>query len=147
MAAEECLSNQKMVEKPTMESRTRATMRTVSEIGFRSSPAFCWWPPIKNTKVAHSKKEHFASATKQKQISPTCYAMTMITSDGSVFSKLSVLEFHQFLLIPRQSKSKKLSKLKGFFAQIQDSSKLKDVSAKLKVLKIVLCRKFGKKAC
>ena len=50
MAAEECLSNQKMVEKPTMESRTRATMRTVSEIGFRSSPAFCWWPHIKNTR-------------------------------------------------------------------------------------------------
>ena len=24
----------------------KATMRTVSEIGFRSSPAFCWWPPI-----------------------------------------------------------------------------------------------------
>ena len=85
MAAEECLSNQKMVEKPTMESRTtKATMRTVSEIGFRSSPAFCWWPPIKNTKVAHSKKEHFASATKQKQISPTRYAMTMITSDNLI---------------------------------------------------------------
>ena len=114
MAAEEFLSNQKMVEKPTMESRTKATMVTVSEIGFRSSPAFCRWPPIKNTKVAHSKKEHFASATKQKQISPTHYAMTMITSDGSVFCKLFALLFHQFLLIPRQSKSKKLSKLKSF---------------------------------
>ena len=119
MAAEECLSNQKMVEKPTMESRTRATMRTVSEIGFRSSPAFCWWPHIKNTKVAHSKKEHFASATKQKQISPTRYAMTMITSDGSVFCKLFALLFHQFLLIPRQSKSKKLSKLKVFLPKFK----------------------------
>ena len=107
MAAEECLSNQKMVEKPTMESRIKATMRTVSEIGFRSSPAFCWWPPIKNTKVAHSKKEHFASATKQKQISPARYAMTMITSDGSVFCKLFALLLHQLLLIPKQSKSKK----------------------------------------
>ena len=72
--------------------------------------------------------------------------MTMITSDGSVFCKLFALLFHQFLLIPRQSKSKKLSKLKGVFAQIQDSSKLKDVSAKLKVLKIVLSCKFGKKS-
>ena len=83
------------------------------------SPAFCWWPHIKNTKVAHSKKEHFASATKQKQISPTRYAMTMITSDGSVFCKLFALLFHQFLLIPRQSKSKKLFKLKVFLLKFK----------------------------
>ena len=35
-----------MVEKPTIESKTKAAMRTVSEIGFQSSPAFCLGPQI-----------------------------------------------------------------------------------------------------
>ena len=111
MAAEEFLSNQKMVEKPTIESRTKATMRTVSEIGFQSSPAFCLGPPIEKTKVAHSKKEQFASATKQKQIKHNSLCNDNIRLQ-------CVLQ--TFLLISRQSKPKKLSKLKGFLLKFKD---------------------------